>query len=150
MKYFLVLFTLLSFQSLAHVKMGIYQGQTENNEKCEVEIKEKWYTENFKHPLNERVEVYFELAKAHFTLVHPPTYILEKERVFFNHDILAQTISTKVGANAFILHMIHRPDKKGPGSFQYIQDNWRDPSKNEVLNCNDLKFMGPKKESQEK
>ena len=74
-KYFLVLFTLLSFQSLAHVKMGIYQGQTENNEKCEVEIKEKWYTENFKHPLNERVEVYFELAKTHFTLVHPPTYM---------------------------------------------------------------------------
>ena len=146
-KHLAVFFILFSFQSLAHVKMGIYQGQTPGNEICEVEIKEKWYTDNFKHPLNERVEVYFELAKSHFTLIHPPTYMIEKERVFFNHDILAQTVSTKVGANAFILHMIHSPDKKGPESFQYIQDNWRDTSKNEVLNCNNLKFIGPKKES---
>ena len=131
---------------MTDVEITSQEGQTTDNEKCEVEIKEKWYTENFKHPLNERVEIYFDLVKMPFTLVHPPTYMLDKERVFFNHDILAQTISTKVGANAFILHMIHRPDKKGPGSFQYIKDNWRDSSKREVYSCDDLKFMGPKKE----
>jgi len=145
-KFFAAFFLLFSFQSFGHVKMGVYQGQKANKEKCSLEIKEKWYLKDFKHPLNERVEIYFELIQKPFTLIHPPTYLLDQEKVFFNHDILAQTVSTKVGANAFILHMAHRPDKKGPDSFQYIQDNWREPSKREVYSCNDLKFIGLKKE----
>ena len=101
-KLFTTLFLLFSFQSLAHVKIGVYQGQTPEKEKCFIEIKEKWYVENFKHPLNERVEVYFDLIQTPFTLIHPPTYLLERERVFFNHDILAQTVSTKNGERSIM------------------------------------------------
>ena len=71
-KLFTTLFLLFSFQTLAHVKMGVYQGQTPEKEKCFIEIKEKWYVDNFKHPLNERVEVYFDLIQKPSHSYPPP------------------------------------------------------------------------------
>ena len=140
-KCFYLMIFFLSFSLLADVSIGTYQGNLPNGEECSIEVKRKHFLNNFRHPLNERIEIYFELENKNFSLAHPPQYLVETQRIFFNHDILAQTIATQTGADGFMLHMAHGPLKRGPQSFQYIKDNWRNPSKKEVYDCQHLNFI---------
>ena len=132
---------IFSLSTFADVQIGAYQGELDDGTKCFLQINKKTYVDNFRHPLNERVDVYFEHKNQNFTLIHPPQYLVEKQRIFFNHDILAQTIPTQNGANAFLLHMAHGPLKRGPQSYEFIQDNWRNPAEKAVYNCKHLEFL---------
>ena len=132
---------IFSLSTFAGVQIGTYQGTLEDGTKCFVQINSKTFVDNFRHPLNERVEVYFEHIDQNFTLIHPPQYLVEEQRIFFNHDILAQTLPTRNGARAFVIHMAHGPLKRGPQSYEYIQDNWRNPAEKTVYHCEHLKFL---------
>lgn len=138
MKLFIItLLGLFTSSSFAHVEEGKYTGKLTDGSECSFESLGTSFENNTPHPLNERVQIKFNGVE--YTLSHPAVVNSSTGEVSFNHDLLQSVVPTKKGAQAFIIHMIHTPEKEGPASFEFLTHEWKANLKTSII-CNDLTF----------
>lgn len=139
-KLFVAMALMISNFSFAHIEPGVYIGETPDGEECSIEAIRQYYVDNFKHPLNERIELELDDGTK-FTVNHPAVISAEKETAGFNHDAFHGIKPTKVGATALVIDMKHENGKEGHATaFHVIEHNWKD-KKVKALHCLDIEAV---------
>ena len=124
----------------AHLKMGTYLGrEASTGEPCSVEIHAVRFEGNVRHPINERVEIFY--AGKAWTLRHPALINPTEGTVRPSSDSLEAAHGVPGAADAFQLIISHAPGKDGPTAFYAIHDNYKDPSQSAQVSCQDLAFQ---------
>jgi hypothetical protein len=120
-----ILVVLMSFSmlSIADIEVGIYEGVIEVDgatEKCIMGVNDVRFTNNVKHPLNERVDVQVSFSETSFELSHLPIINEVDVTVKPEGGVLKGSYGTSESVEAVSLKMIHSDDYTGPDSVTYI------------------------------
>lgn len=127
----------LSLNSLAHLDNGIYRGTTASGTTCEFLVKSESFRNNIKHPVNE--QVFVEFNGEAFTLGHK-TSLAQTNQIQIEGEFLSAFNGVQGGTTALQVAMIHSETYSGPKEFRFVA-NYKDSSKNQVVFCQDLKFV---------
>lgn len=146
LRLFLIFFCLTSIAS-AHVKPGRYQGVDQSGKACQFSVGKEWFVDDFKHPLNERIQVsgisFAGLPMNQFVwnVGHPPVVNVKEGKVRFNHDYFMQIAATSFGASSVILLKQKETSQQAsePVGIIYLEDHYNQPNNSKKWACNLIK-----------
>jgi hypothetical protein len=123
--------------SMAHIEDGLWKGQDEKGQACEMKVLQNYFENNTHHPLNERIKV--EINGEEFVLRHPPVIKLAEKVAAFDHDTFESIVPHSKGAKALVVKMNHSEGAEGPTEFHVINHEYR-ADKRESAGCCALKL----------
>lgn len=113
---------LASTVASAHIQVGTYKGSDGTDGGCSLEVKEVFFQNGVRHPLNERVRVV--VGGVEFVVGHPPVIDTAASVAHFNHDLFQGVLPTDVGAKALEIKMEHGVAADGPTEFRVVDHAW--------------------------
>lgn len=133
----LIIFTALTTVSTAQADLvtGLFKGTDADGHPCEINVVSVGF-EGERHPLNERVTV--TLSGQEWKLAHPAEVNETKGKVRFNHNSFRGILPNKMGAAFLRLNINHEAEPHAPTSYTFINDNYRDESKTQIVTCEGL------------
>jgi hypothetical protein len=140
MKKLTLLCLMLSFNTFADLKIGVYEGNQSGSDKsCLLVVKEVSFKNDQKHPLNERVNILVSQSLTNFTLVHLPKLNLDTGKIGPEKGVLTDAIVEIDYTEAVRLVIAHTAAYTGPTDYTYLKNT----NEGEItkFHCQNLKFI---------
>lgn len=135
------LFTAVLFVSstaLAHIQPGLYRGKDTQGIDCEIDVESVTFDYDYKHPLNERVNVRVGINR--FDLRHLPKINFEKNEVLPEKGVLTGFGASSTSSVAVVLKMSEDQNKHGPETLKVIRHDRDFPGYSETMTCSGLEL----------